>query len=142
MVRHPGVFKGYFKNEEATKEVIDSDGWLYTGDVGEFDGEFLKIVDRKKDIIITKGGKNVSPSEIENNIHMTNNQSRQDPLNYGIRINNRIAFLLADSQRGDYPPTDQSKEFFIQVKGELDSEVMKLDALIDMHSQKIENYLS
>ena len=80
-------------------------------------------------------------SEIENNIHMTKNQSRQDPLNYGIRINNRIAFLLADSQRGDYPPTDQSKEFFIQVKGELDSEIMKLDALIDKHSEKIENYL-
>ena len=80
-------------------------------------------------------------SEIENNIHMTKNQSRQDPLNYGIRINNRIAFLLADTQRGDYPPTDQSKEFFIQVKGELDSEIMKLDALIDKHSQKIENYL-
>ena len=68
LVKHPGVFKGYFKNEEATKEVMDSDGWLYTGDVGEFDGEFLKIVDRKKDIIITKGGKNVSPSEIENNV--------------------------------------------------------------------------
>ena len=80
-------------------------------------------------------------SEVENIIHMTKNQSRQDPLNYGIRINNRIAFLLADSQRGDYPPTDQSKEFFIQVKGELDSEVMKLDALIDKHSEKIENYL-
>ena len=68
LVRHPGVFKGYYKNEEATKEVIDQDGWLYTGDVGEYDGEFLKIVDRKKDIIITSGGKNVSPSEIENNI--------------------------------------------------------------------------
>jgi long-chain acyl-CoA synthetase len=68
LIKHPGVFKGYFKNEEATKEVIDSKGWLYTGDVGEYDGEFLKIVDRKKDIIITSGGKNVSPSEIENNI--------------------------------------------------------------------------
>ena len=68
LIKHPGVFKGYFKNEEATKEVIDSKGWLYTGDVGKYDGEFLKIVDRKKDIIITSGGKNVSPSEIENNI--------------------------------------------------------------------------
>lgn len=48
LIKHPGVFKGYFKNEEATKEVIDSKGWLYTGDVGKFDGEFLKIVDRKK----------------------------------------------------------------------------------------------
>ena len=68
LVRHPGVFLGYYKNEEATNEVLDEDGWLYTGDVGEFDGEFLKIVDRKKDIIITSGGKNVSPSELENNI--------------------------------------------------------------------------
>ena len=80
-------------------------------------------------------------SEIENNIHMTKNQSRQDPLNYGIRINNRIAFLLADSQRGDYPPTDQSKEFFMEVKEELKTEILKLNALIDKHSQKIENYL-
>ena len=68
LVRHPGVFLGYYKNEEATKETIDQDGWLYTGDVGEYDGEFLKIIDRKKDIIITSGGKNVSPSEIENNL--------------------------------------------------------------------------
>ena len=68
LVRHPGVFKGYYKNEKATKEVIVVDVLIYTGDVGEYDGEFLKIVDRKKDIIITSGGKNVSPSEIENNI--------------------------------------------------------------------------
>jgi photosystem II stability/assembly factor-like uncharacterized protein len=80
-------------------------------------------------------------SVIENNIHMTKNQSRQDPLNFGIRINNRIAFLLADSQRGDYPPTDQSKEFFSQVKKELDIEIINLKALVEMHSQKIEEYL-
>ena len=66
LIRHGGVFKGYFKNEEATKETIDEEGWLYTGDVGEMQGRFLKIVDRKKDIIITAGGKNISPSEIEN----------------------------------------------------------------------------
>ena len=80
-------------------------------------------------------------SVVENNIHMTKNQSRQDPLNFGIRINNRIAFLLADSQRGDYPPTDQSKEFFSQVKEELDIEVTNLKAIIEKHSQKIEEYL-
>ena len=66
LIRHGGVFKGYFKNEEATKETIDEEGWLYTGDVGEMQGLFIKIVDRKKDIIITAGGKNISPSEIEN----------------------------------------------------------------------------
>ncbi len=80
-------------------------------------------------------------SIIENNIHMTKNQSRQDPLNFGIRINNRIAFLLADSQRGDYPPTDQSKEFFTQVKKELDIEIINLKAQVEKHSQKIEEYL-
>jgi len=80
-------------------------------------------------------------SVVENNIHMTKNQSRQDPLNFGIRINNRIAFLLADSQRGDYPPTDQSKEFFSQVKEELNTEIINLRALIERHSQKIEDYI-
>ena len=58
--------------------------------------------------------------KVENNIHMTKNQSRQDPLNYGIRINNRLAFLMSDSQRGDYPPTDQVIAFFKEIKKELD----------------------
>ena len=69
-------------------------------------------------------------SVIENNIHMTKNQSRQDPLNYGIRINNRLAFLLADQQRGDYPPTDQAYEVKEAVSAELDKELQDLDNLI------------
>jgi hypothetical protein len=76
-------------------------------------------------------------SRIENNIHMTKNQSRQDPLNYGIRINNRLAFLLADSQRGDYPPTDQSLAFFREVKAELETELQALDQLVDGEIQGI-----
>lgn len=79
---------------------------------------------------------------IENNIHMTKNQSRQDPLNYGIRINNRLAFLLADSQRGDYPPTDQSKAFFIEVKKELDTEIIDLNNLMKNYISKINNKVS
>ena len=74
---------------------------------------------------------------IENNIHMTKNQSRQDPLNYGIRINNRLAFLLADSQRGDYPPTDQAKEFFIKVKKELDLELINLNKILLEYTETI-----
>jgi long-chain acyl-CoA synthetase len=62
------VFVGYWNNPEATAATIDRDGWLHTGDVGEWDGEHLKIVDRLKDIIITSGGKNISPSEIENTL--------------------------------------------------------------------------
>ena len=66
LMRSPGVFKGYFKDEETTARTLQ-DGWLHTGDVGELDKEqFLKIVDRKKDIIITAGGKNIAPQHIEN----------------------------------------------------------------------------
>ena len=71
LIRSGGVFKGYYKDEEATNRTIDKEGWLYTGDVGVYDDEFIKIIDRKKDIIITSGGKNVSPSEIENKIKVS-----------------------------------------------------------------------
>lgn len=67
LTRHPGVFQGYFRDPEATAEVLTPDGWLRTGDVGEWvDGTHVRITDRAKDIIITAGGKNVAPSEIEN----------------------------------------------------------------------------
>lgn len=67
LVRGGLVFKGYYKNEAATRETI-RDGWLHTGDVGEWVDGSLRIVDRLKDIMITAGGKNLSPSEIESTI--------------------------------------------------------------------------
>jgi predicted adenine nucleotide alpha hydrolase (AANH) superfamily ATPase len=76
-------------------------------------------------------------SIVENTIHMTKNQSVQDPINYGIRINNRMAFLLADSQRGDYPPTDQALAFFEEIKVELQLALEKLEAIINSNMSQI-----
>ena len=69
LVRGPNVFMGYLNLPEKTAETIDTDGWLHTGDVGVVDEEgFFRITDRMKDIIITAGGKNITPSEIENEL--------------------------------------------------------------------------
>jgi long-chain acyl-CoA synthetase len=69
LVRGPNVFAGYLNQPEKTAETIDRDGWLHTGDVGAVDAEgYFRITDRMKDIIITAGGKNVTPSEWENEL--------------------------------------------------------------------------
>lgn len=69
LVRGPNVFMGYLNLPEKTAETIDADGWLHTGDVGVVDEEgYFRITDRMKDIIITAGGKNITPSEIENEL--------------------------------------------------------------------------
>lgn len=69
LTRHPGNFQGYWQLPEKTAEVLDADGWLHTGDVGEWvEDTFVKITGRMKDIIITSGGKNIAPSEIENSL--------------------------------------------------------------------------
>ncbi|MBT8374427.1 MAG: long-chain fatty acid--CoA ligase [Deltaproteobacteria bacterium] len=68
LMKSPGIFMGYFKNPAVTAETVKS-GWLYSGDVGEIDADgYLKITDRKKDIIVTAGGKNIAPQFIENKL--------------------------------------------------------------------------
>ena len=67
LIRSPTVFAGYYKDEEATREVLGANGWLRSGDVGEIDADgFIRVTERKKDIIVTAGGKNVAPQNLEN----------------------------------------------------------------------------
>jgi len=89
LVKGPNVFQGYHKNEEATRETI-VDGWLHTGDLGEVDPDgFIKITGRKKDIIITAGGKNITPANLEAEI-------KQHPLvSQCVVVGDRRPYLVA-----------------------------------------------
>ena len=89
LVKGANVFQGYYKNEEATRETI-IDGWLHTGDIGEIDSEgYIKITGRKKDIIITAGGKNITPANLEAEI-------KQHPLvSQCVVVGDRRPYLVA-----------------------------------------------
>jgi len=97
LMRGPVVFKEYWKNPEATAETIDADGWMATGDVGEVDDEgYYTITGRKKDIIITAGGKNLTPANIEGDL-------RQSPwisqaVMYGDRRPYPVALITLDPE--------------------------------------------
>ncbi len=93
LTRGPGVFKGYFKDPELTAATVKG-GWLHTGDVGTLEDGFIKILDRKKDIIITAGGKNITPAFIENKLKFS--PYIQDAVVIGERRKYLVALILID----------------------------------------------
>ena len=97
LTRGPNVFKGYWRNDDATRELIDADGWLHTGDLGQLDEDgYLHITGRKKDIIITAGGKNLAPANLENDLK----QSRwiSQAVMYGDRRPFPVAIVTLDPE--------------------------------------------
>ena len=99
LVKGENVMLGYWKKQKETEEIIKN-GWLHTGDIGEIDSKgYLKITDRKKDIIVNHGGDNISPSKIENFI--CNNEKIKQCLVYGDKKNYLVALIVVDEKDKD-----------------------------------------
>jgi len=95
LVKGENVMLGYWNNEEETKKVL-KDGWLSTGDIGEFEENYLKITDRKKDILITQGGDNISPLKIEN--MLTSSQMIDQAIVYGDNKPYLVALIILNKE--------------------------------------------
>jgi long-chain acyl-CoA synthetase len=141
LARGGNVMAGYYNNETATKEIIDEEGWLHSGDVGQFDEQnYLKITDRKKDLIITAGGKNVAPQEIENRLkcHLLISQA--------VVIGDRRPFLTAlitlDEEKATLWATEQGIEGDLAVIANHDRTQKEIEGAVnDVNGQlsKVEN---
>jgi len=136
LARGPGVFKGYFKDQALTKETV-KDGWLHTGDVGAMEDGFLKIMDRKKDILITAGGKNITPAFIENKLKFS--PYIQDAVVIGDRRKYLTTLILIDEDNVTKHAQDKRIPFTTFVDLTQNSEIKKL---IDGEVSKVNKTLS
>lgn len=110
LVRGPNVIKGYLNLPDKTAETIDSEGWLHTGDVGTLDEQgFFRITDRMKDIIITAGGKNITPSELENDLKIS--PFITDAIVVGDRRPYLVALVMIDQENVEKFAQDKAVPF-------------------------------
>jgi long-chain acyl-CoA synthetase len=132
LTRGPNVMAGYYNKPEATREVIDGEGWFHTGDVGILDAEgFLRITDRKKDLIVTAGGKNIAPQPIENMVKTSKFVSncvmlgdrRKFPIMIVVPNLDRLKAWAAN--KGLLTPDDRSLLALPEVASKIDREVRK-----------------
>ena len=131
LVRGPNVFQGYYKNPEATKEAL-ADGWLHTGDIGEIDPDgYIKITGRKKDIIITAGGKNITPANLEAEI-------KQHPLvSQCVVIGDRRPYLVALVTLDPEEAARYAKQHGLPEDPEALASNKQVKAAIDAHVEQI-----
>ncbi|MBW2529417.1 MAG: long-chain fatty acid--CoA ligase [Deltaproteobacteria bacterium] len=98
LIRGPGVFREYYREPDATRAALDEDGWFRSGDIGELDADgFLRITDRKKDLIITAGGKNIAPQNLENLLKADPHVSQA--LVHGDRRKYLVALITLDAEQ-------------------------------------------
>ncbi len=136
LVRGPNVFKGYFKDPELTAQTI-KDGWLHTGDVGAVEEGYLKILDRKKDILITAGGKNITPAFIENKLKFSS--YIQDAVVIGDGRKYLVAMILIDEDNVTKYAQDNRIPFTTFADLTQNQEIRKL---IDSEVSKVNKTLS
>jgi long-chain acyl-CoA synthetase len=131
LVRGPNVFQGYYKNQEATDEAL-ADGWLHTGDIGEVDEDgYIKITGRKKDIIITAGGKNITPANLEAEI-------KQQPLvSQCVVIGDRRPYLVALVTLDPEEAATYAKQHGLPEDPEALASNEQVKAAIDAHVEQI-----
>ena len=124
LIKTETIFSGYYKNEEATREVLPGDGWLRTGDVGELDEDgFLTITDRKKDILVTAGGKNVAPQNLENAL-------KTDPLvSQALVVGDRRPYLVALITLSEDAERDGAEERMRQVVDDVNGELSRYEQI-------------
>jgi long-chain acyl-CoA synthetase len=131
------VMRGYWNKEADTREVIDSEGWFHSGDIGELDADgCLRITDRKKDLIVTAGGKNVAPQNIENLLKQSGWISQA--MVYGDRRPYLVALLTLNAEatarfaqqhgRADASKLTEDTELRAQVQAEIDAVNAKLSS--------------
>lgn len=137
LTRHPAVFKGYYKNPEATSAAL-KDGWMHTGDIGEMDDEgYLRIVDRKKDLIITAGGKNIAPQFIENKLKFS--PYINDAVVIGDRRKYLTAILVLDEETINKYAQDNKIQYATYADLAENADIRKL---IDREVQKVNRSLA
>ena len=128
LIRSGTVFAGYYKDEEATREVLGEDGWLRSGDLGSIDEDgFIAITDRKKDILITAGGKNVAPANLENALKTAPLVSQA--LVLGDRRPYVTALITVDPAVADGLPPDEVERRVQAVVDEVNSELSRYEQI-------------
>jgi long-chain acyl-CoA synthetase len=128
LIRSETVFAGYYKDEEATREVLGEDGWLRSGDVGSIDEDgFIHITDRKKDILITAGGKNVAPANLENALKTAPLVSQA--LVLGDRRPYVAALITVDPAVADGLPPEQVQERVQAIVDDVNSKLSRFEQI-------------
>jgi long-chain acyl-CoA synthetase len=124
LIRTDTIFAGYYKDEEATREVLPGDGWLRSGDVGEIDEDgFVTITDRKKDILVTAGGKNVAPQNLENAL-------KSHPIvSQALVVGDRRPYVTALITLADDVPTDGAEEQVRRAVDDVNEELSRYEQI-------------